>query len=92
MIMKKIHLDLTIPVMIGRKTYRYLRNIMVETSILFNVILGGELHQSFSGRNYEREKNNKPNLCRIIDAIFGDYHCQDSWVHWKLVERKRNRG
>ena len=40
----------------------YLFKVGVALSILFNVILGGRSYQPFSARNYQRKKDNKPNL------------------------------
>lgn len=68
--------------MIGHVT-RYMFRVRISLSVLFNVILGGHVNQTFSARNYQRKKDGKFNLVRLIDFIFGDKHCVISWVYWK---------
>jgi hypothetical protein len=84
----KNHPSLMIRAMIGQRTYHYLRNLAVQISILFNALLGGELHQSFSARNHQRRRDKKLHVCNLIDLLLGEDHCLRSWVHWKVIVRK----
>ncbi len=67
----------------------YLLRVCLTFSTLFNVVLGGELHQTFSSRNWERRRNKKTNLVWIIDFFFGDGHCMESWVKWQTKILKK---
>lgn len=46
---------------------QYFSRVGTALSILFNVILGGPLGQSFSARNYGWQRENKRNLVWLID-------------------------
>jgi hypothetical protein len=61
----------------------YLKKIMIATSVLMNVILGGKLNQTFSARNWEWKRNGKPNISWLIDKILGKDHCSRCWSYWK---------
>lgn len=65
----------------------YLVRVMIAMSVLTNVILGGRLNQTFSARNWEWKRSNKPNVVRLLDALLGNGHCSRSWAYWK-VRRK----
>lgn len=62
----------------------YLKRVLIALSVLINVILGGRLNQTFSARNWERERNNKRSLSYLIDYILGDGHCMRAWAYWKV--------
>ena len=61
----------------------YLKKILIATSVLMNVILGGKLNQTFSARNWEWKRNGKPNISWLIDKILGKDHCSRCWSYWK---------
>jgi hypothetical protein len=63
---------------------RYLNRVGVALSILINVILGGASNQTFSARNWQWKKDNRPNLVRLIDLILGEDHCAGSWINWQI--------
>ena len=67
----------------------YIKRVGLTLSILFNVLIGGEMHQTFSSRNWERRRNKKTNLVWIIDFFFGDGHCMESWVKWQTKILKK---
>jgi len=67
----------------------YIKRVGLTISTLFNVVLGGEMHQTFSSRNWERRRNKKTNLVWIIDFFFGDGHCMESWVKWQTKILKK---
>ena len=50
---------------------KYLYNVGISLSVLFNVFLMGELHQTFSARNHQRKRDKKRNLCFVIDKALG---------------------
>lgn len=52
--------------------------------MLFNVLLGGELNQTFSARSWERKKQGKWNIVWLLDLIFfwDPMHCAHSYVYW----------
>jgi hypothetical protein len=62
----------------------YLFRVGIALSILINVILGGKSNQTFSARNYQRKKDNKPNLVWFIDLVLQKGHCQMCWVNWTV--------
>ena len=70
------------------KSVRYLNRVFVATSVLANVLTGGESNQTFSARNWHWKKNNRPNLVWAIDFILGKDHCVQCWVYWKVREDK----
>lgn len=70
---------------------RYLVRVGVSFSSLFNVLLGGPVHQTFSARNYGWKREGKPNAVCIIDLVFGSEHCVISWTHWYLRHGKENK-
>ena len=83
--MERIRIRLSMMLHIGWVTY--LVRILIAMSVLTNVILGGRLNQTFSARNWDWKRNNKPNLVRLLDALLGDGHCSRAWAYWK-VRRK----
>lgn len=68
--------------LIGLK--RYAKRIVTSISVMINVILGGELNQTFSARNYQWQKDGKLNLVWLIDGMLGKDHCVHCWVYWKV--------
>jgi hypothetical protein len=50
---------------------QYLYRVGISLSVLINVILMGELHQTFSARNHQRKRDKKRNLCVVIDKMLG---------------------
>ena len=83
--MERIRTRLTMMLHIGWVTY--LVRILIAMSVLTNVILGGRLNQTFSARNWDWKRNNKPNVVRLLDTLLGDGHCSRAWAYWK-VRRK----
>jgi len=67
----------------------YLKKIMIATSVLMNVMLGGKLNQTFSARNWEWKRNGKPNISWLIDKILGKDHCSRCWSYWKTRRQWR---
>lgn len=61
----------------------YLKKILIAISVLMNVILGGNLNQTFSARNWEWKRNGKPNISWLIDKVLGKDHCSRCWSYWK---------
>jgi hypothetical protein len=76
------------------RVLRYIKRVLIATSILVNVVLGGHSNQTFSARNHDRKKNNKYNLVWLIDfLIFWDAdHCMMSWLYWKTRKDIRKGG
>ena len=66
----------------------YIVRVSIASSVLLNVVLGGASNQTFSARNWQRKKDNKPNLVWVIDKLIGDGHCVECWVYWKVREGK----
>jgi len=65
----------------------YTIRVWTAMSVLFNVVLGGRLNQTFSARNWEWHRNKKPNLVWLIDFFLGDSHCSTAWAFWKVRRR-----
>lgn len=68
-------------VLIGLATY--LKRILIALSVLMNVILGGQMNQTFSARNWEWKRKNRPNIAWLIDKAIGKNHCAQCWAYWK---------
>jgi hypothetical protein len=70
----------------------YFKRIIIATSILFNVIIGGRLNQSFSAAQWERKRNGKWHLVWLLNAIFYKEieHCMEAWVKWKIIHQAIN--
>ena len=66
----------------------YIVRVSVALSVLLNVVLGGASNQTFSARNWQRKKDNKPNMVGVIDKLIGNGHCVECWVYWKVREGK----
>jgi hypothetical protein len=66
---------------------RYLKRTLTAMSVLINVLLGGQNNQTFSARNYQWQKEKKPNIVYFIDLLLGKGHCVECWAYWK-VRRK----
>lgn len=66
---------------------RYCKRVFIAFSILVNTLLGGKNNQTFSARNWQLKRDNKPNLVYIIDMVFflKRNHCQDSWFKWTVI-------
>ena len=62
----------------------YLFRVGLAMSMLLNVLLGGDVGQTFSARNHEAKRNKKINIARFIDKLFGKDHCIECWAHWKV--------
>lgn len=83
--MQRIRMHLSMMLHIGWVTY--LVRILIALSVLLNVTLGGRLNQTFSARNWDWKRNNKPNIVRPLDALLGDGHCSRAWAYWKVRRR-----
>jgi hypothetical protein len=66
---------------------KYINRIVIAFSILINALLGGKNNQTFSARNWQLKRNNKPNLVWLIDRVFfwEKDHCQESWIKWTII-------
>lgn len=61
----------------------YWFRVVTAFSVLTNVLLGGSNNQTFSARNWQWKRNNKPNIVWLIDVVLGKGHCVECWVYWK---------
>ena len=66
---------------------KYFKRVFTALSVLLNVILGGSNNQTFSARNYDWQKHKKPNVVYFIDKLFGEGHCVECWVYWKVRKK-----
>jgi hypothetical protein len=68
----------------------YLFRVGASLSVLVNVLLGGELDQPFSARNYEWKRRGRPNIVWLIDKLFpySKSHCLESWSTWMIKKEK----
>ena len=65
----------------------YLHRVGIALSILFNVVAGGYPHQTFSARNYQWQRDHKPNLVFLINFLMHDpNHCLEDWVNWHCIK------
>jgi hypothetical protein len=62
----------------------YFSNLSVALSVLLNVALGGDISQTFAARNWQRKKDNKFNMVKIIDTFLGRDYCAKQWAYWKV--------
>ena len=62
----------------------YLYRVLTAMSVLLNVVLGGQLNQTFSDRNWELKRQGKFNIVWLIDIIIGRDHCCECWAYWKV--------
>lgn len=58
----------------------------MHLSILLNVIWGGHSNQTTSARNYQWQKEGKPNAVWLIDKLLGEGHCMEAWLNWTLLK------
>lgn len=65
----------------------YLSRVGTALSVLLNVLLGGDNNQTFSARNYQRQKDGKLNAVLLIDLLLGHGHCMECWAYWKVRKR-----
>jgi len=70
----------------------YFKRILIASSILFNVIIGGRLNQSFSAAQHQKRRDGKANIASIIDFIFYKdiEHCMEAWIKWKIIHNAIN--
>lgn len=89
MMMKKI-MRMVLPSFIRK----YLFRVGVALDIFVNVLLGGQINQTFSARNWQWKRDKKPNVVWLIDLIiFWDSdHCLHSWLWWKTKAPTRKFG
>ena len=73
--------------------YEYIIRIVIALSVLLNVILGGDTHQSFSARNFEWKKKRYVNFVWLIDflAWFDPQHCEKSYDLFETTRRSVGR-
>jgi hypothetical protein len=66
---------------------QYVNRMVIASSILLNVILGGHSNQTFSARNYDRKSKGMLNIVWLIDRIFwfDQNHSQKSWDVWQKI-------
>ena len=70
-------------------TFRsYMKRVLIATSVLVNVILGGAGNQTLSARNWQWKKENRYNAVWLIDKVLGEGHCAECWIYWKVREGK----
>jgi len=65
---------------------KYFFRVFTALSVLVNVMLGGQLGQTFSARNWQWKKDGKLNLVWLIDFLclpLETNHCSHAWVWWK---------
>jgi hypothetical protein len=63
---------------------QYFFRVGIALSMLFNVLLGGSIGQTFSARQHEAKRNGKRNLSLLVDAFCGESHCMRCWAFWKV--------
>lgn len=75
------------------KINKYFNRVFTTISILINVITGGKSNQTLSARQYERYRQKKINLVRVIDKVFfwEKDHCMESWVKWEIISHAIKR-
>ena len=80
--------------MTKKKTLKYLNRVLISFDMMLNVILGGELNQTFSARSYLQQKRGKFNLVWLIDLIFfwDPSHCMSSYITWLTGKNIRKVG
>jgi hypothetical protein len=61
-----------------------MERVLTALSLLLNVLLGGDVSQTFAARNWQRKKDGKINMVSIIDALFGRDYCAKQWAFWKV--------
>ncbi len=67
----------------------YLYRVGIAYSILINVILGGEVHQTFCARNWEWKRSGKYHLVPFLNFIclgMKHDHCLHSWITWYKIK------
>ena len=71
--------------------FKYLSRILIALSVLLNVILGGSSNQTFSARQHSWRRDDKANVCSIVDLVFffDPEHCRKSWAYWRLRKTMR---
>lgn len=67
-----------------QRLIRYWINIATWLSLGVNTILGGSPYQTFSARNFDRLITGKSNITALIDLIFGEDHCKQCWIAWRM--------
>jgi hypothetical protein len=65
------------------KVATYLLRVLIALSMLANVLLGGQLGQTLSARNWELKRRGRPNIVCVIDLLLGKDHCVIAWTFWK---------
>lgn len=63
---------------------KYTVRVLISLSVLLNTVLGGHSGQTFSARNWEWKRRNRPHLCGPIDKLLGKGHCMECWAYWKV--------
>lgn len=80
--------------MTKKKTLKYLNRVLISLDTLINVVLGGELNQTYSARSWLLKKQARLNLVWLIDFIFfwDPSHCMSSYVVWFTGKNIRKVG
>ena len=70
----------------------YVNRVLIQFSILINVLLGGKLNQTVSATQHQRRRDGKANIASIIDWIFfwDIEHCMEAWIKWKVIHTAIN--
>ena len=72
---------------------KYINRVLIQFSILINVLLGGKLNQTVSATQWQRKRDGKLNLVWLIDRIFfrDIEHCMEAWVKWQIIHTAINK-
>lgn len=63
---------------------KYFHNLFVAFDQLFNAIVGGWPDETYSSRAW-REKDFRPWRVKILDFLFGENHCHNTW-NWERLD------
>lgn len=71
---------------------KYLNRVLIQLSILLNVMLGGKLNQTISATQWQRKRDGKWHLVWLIDYVFYKdiEHCMEAWIKWQIIHTAIN--
>jgi hypothetical protein len=80
--------------MAKKKILNYFNRVLIALDVLFNVVLGGDINQTYSARSWLLKKQGKPNLVWLIDRVFfwDPSHCMSSYIVWLTGKNIRKIG
>lgn len=70
---------------------KYMTNVTTAGSQFLNTLRGEVWYKTVCATEYEKKKANQKNIIWLLDAIFGEDHCQGCYANYLIRKAKLER-